>query len=61
MKRSKISCEQDAITWVSRHLPILIKPSRKSKYPAIHPFISFNAFSQTAEHLGKKLWKLINQ
>jgi hypothetical protein len=57
----KIKSEQDAITWVARRLPIMIKPLRKSKYRLVNPFTSHNAFNLVADGLGKELWKLLNQ
>jgi hypothetical protein len=58
--KAEISCEQDAITWVSLNLPIYIRPSRKSKYQLVPPFRSQDAFHKVAEGLGKELWKLLN-
>ena len=56
----KIECEQDAITWVSKRLPILVK-SKWSKRKVIYPFANKDVSDQIAEHLGKELWKLLNQ
>jgi hypothetical protein len=55
------STEQEAIDWVRENIPILIKPTKKGKYPLRSPFSSGNAFRQITEHLGKRLFEHLNK
>ncbi len=59
MTKQKINCEQDAITWVSKRIPIIIESTRKVRYFGIDPFRSHHARELVSENLGKELWKLL--
>lgn len=57
---SPFKTEEDAINWVSIHIPFAIKPKRKSKTKFVSPFSSAHSAQEVINHLGKELFKMQN-
>jgi hypothetical protein len=56
----KFKTEADAIEWVAKNIPFVIRPIRKVKYPLISPFTSYHSMNEVCKCLGENLFKLQN-
>ncbi len=53
--------EQDAIAWIQHNIPFAVRTvSKRAKTMLVNPFSSGHAFKEITEHLGKELFKLMN-
>ena len=46
--------------WVENHIPVAIKPFRKTKTVLVYPYTNVYAREQIVDHLSKELYKLLN-
>jgi hypothetical protein len=52
--------KEDAINWVSKHIPFAVKPKRSAKAHLINPFTSYHCFNEVIKHLGEELYNKFN-